>query len=234
MTNVTMRTGTATMPVSNVTGAEHHDDAFAVRVQASMKKLDDERKARWETYDLPSVTPISTFADYAAAIAWRSSLAQARANDLLELSKATTAISRGFAARQDDETERKVQAVMAGRPNEAFDGFEELNGKVARLRDSTTIQSIAVSRQDETIATIRSERSIDAAEAMAPAHRDAVAAIVAAIAQLRVAFDREEAARSKVKDAGYDDRLTNFGSGNLLRVGSQLNEIERRAVEYSR
>ncbi|WP_156359846.1 hypothetical protein [Sphingomonas sp. Leaf10] len=190
--------------------------------------------ARWATYQLPAITPLASFADYADASAKRRAIALERTDIEKELNKAVTSIAVGMAGRQDDETERQARAILEGRPHEAFEGFEELNSQVARLRQKLKGYAQALRRQDEVVADIKSERSIDAAAAMEAAHRDAVRSIAAAIGLLREAFDREEACRTLVTQAGYDDRLPNFAGGRLIRGNEMVADIERRATEYGK
>lgn len=225
---------TRTAPAETAGTSIEREDANEPLFLRSMTRMAKETLARWATYRLPNVTPLASFADYAAAAKKRADIAIARSEHEKELSKAITAITRGFAARQDDETERHAQAILAGRGNEAFEGFEELKSQQARLSQHVKAYASALRGQDEIVATIRSERSIDAAETMSPAHHEAVTAIATAIAQLREAFDREEAARTLVTNAGYDARLPSFASGTTMRPGGQLDEIERRAREYVR
>ena len=234
MTKVTMAIAAPAVD-EDYAARERDREEYADCAQASIDRARAERRQRWASYNLPAVTPLASFADYTAAAEKRRHLALDRTADAEELERANTAFARGMAARHDDETERQVQAVMAGRPDEAFEGFEELRAQITRLRQNVKVKAIAVGRQDEVIATIRSERSIDANETMIPAHRDAVAAIVAAITQLREAFDREEAVRSHVRDAGYENRLPQFGpSDGILRPGGEFGIIEHRAREYLR
>lgn len=192
------------------------------------------RSTRHAAYDLPTITPLAEFADYQSARTKRAELATAASAIGAELAATQTAIARGFAALREDETTRQARDLIAGRSSEAFQGFEELRVRVARLTQQSVAYGEAVRMQDEIVATIRSERSIDAAEAMQGAHKSAVAAIAEAIAQLRVAFDREEAARLAVKRAGYDARLPSFVQYGLLGTGSQLDRIEEQARHYGR
>jgi len=227
-------TTTATLAPHAAANTLDDEDANEPLFLRSMARAARATIGRWATYRLPTVTPLANFADYAAAAEKRRLLAVDRTASEKELNKAVTAITRGMAARQDDETDRHAQAILDGRAAEAFEGFEELKSQVARLSQRVKAYAKALRMQDETVATIRSERSIDAAETMAPAHRDAVTAIAVAIAQLREAFDKEEAARTLVTNAGYDARLPSFAPGNSMRVGGPLDEIERRAREYVR
>lgn len=211
-----------------------HEDTDEPLFVRAMARAAHDTKTRWETYGLPTVTPLAQFADYAEAAKKRRELAIERTAVGKELEETITAITRGMVARNDDETDRQARAILAGQLEEAFEGFEELRGKQARLTERLKSYAKAVAMQDEVVATIRSERSIDAAEVMAQAHRAAVVAIGDAIAQLREAFDREEAARTRVTQAGYDARLPVFAPGNAMRPGGQLDEIQRRAREYAR
>lgn len=210
------------------------DDVYQSHLVRSWERMARDQKTRWATYGLPAITPLTSFADFAAAATKRRDLAVARTACEKDLRKAVTAIARGMAGRNDDETERQARDILDGRPEEAFEGFEELRSQVARLTQRVKSYGQAIRMQDEAVATIRSERSIDAAEAMASAHRAAVAAIADAITQLREAFDREDAARTLVTDAGYDARLPVFAAGPLMRPGNQLDNIERQAREYIR
>lgn len=209
-------------------------DADAPLFLKAILRDNDRKAARWATYQLPALTPLASFADYADASAKRRKIALERTAIEKELNKAVTSIAVGMAGRQDDETERQASAILDGRPDEAFEGFEELNSQVARLRQQLKGYAQALRLQDEVVAGIKSERSIDAAASMESAHRDAVRSIAVAIGQLREAFDREEACRTIVAQAGYDDRLPQIAPGRLFRPGEQLDDIERRASEYAR
>jgi hypothetical protein len=224
---------TATAASQTAASFIDQDDPEEPLFVRSMRRVARETVARWATYRLPNVTPLASFADYAAAANKRREIAIERSANEKELSATVTAITRGFVAREEDETERHAQAILDGRANEAFEGFEELKSQQARLTRQLKAYVVAIRTQDEAIAAIRSERSIDAAETMVPAHRDAVTAIASAIRQLREAFDREEATRTLVTNAGYDSRLPSFGSGAIMQ-GGHLEDIERRAHEYIR
>lgn len=208
-------------------------DGAPLFVRALMR-TDRDKRTRWAAYGLPPVPPLTSFPDYTAAADKRRDIALARTASEKELRKAITAISRGMAALRDDETDRQARDIIAGRSEEAFEGFEELKAQVARLTQRVKAYNEALRMQDEAVATIRSERSIDAAEVVAPAHREAVAGIADAIAQLRTALDREEAARAVATQAGYDGRLPNFAVHGIFGQSSQLDDTERRAREYVR
>lgn len=208
-------------------------DGAPLFVRALMR-ADPDKKKRWAAYGLPPLPPLTSFPDYTVAAAKRRDIALARTASEEELRKAITAISRGMAALRDDETDQQARDIIAGRPEEAFDGFEELKAQVARLTQRVKAYNEALRMQDEAVATIRSERSIDAAEVLAPAHREAVAAVADAIAQLRTALDREEAMRAVATQEGYDGRLPNFAVHGIFGLSSQLDDTERRAREYVR
>lgn len=211
---------------------DHSDVSLLVR---DMAQADRQRQAGLAAYKLPTITPLSSFADYAAAAAKRYELATTLSATHRELQETVTAISRGFAANRDSETDRQAKDLLAGKPEEAFDGFEELNSQRARLHQRAKAYNRAVAMQDEIIAGIRSDRSIDAAEVMSEAHRDAVAGIADAIARLREACHREQAARTAVVAGGYDDRLPHMGlMSHLLGPVGQLDAAESRAREYLR
>lgn len=232
MMEVLTTTNVAAALANATTAALYSEDTYESRVERSRVSRAQELRARWATYRLPVVTPLPSFADFAAAAKKRADLAIERSVCEKDLSKAVTAISRGMAARRDEETDRQAIEILAGRTDEAFEGFEDLKAQVARLTQRGKAYAKALNMQDEVVATIRSERSIDASEAMASSHRDAVSAIADAIGQLRTAFDREDACRTLVREAGYDDRLPNFAPGAVLRPGAALDELERRAREY--
>jgi len=200
----------------------------------ALMRTDRDKKVRWAAYGLPPVPPLTSFADYTAAADKRRDLALARTASEKDLRQAVTAIARGMAALRDDDTERQAQDILAGRPEEAFEGFEELKAQVARLTQRVKAYAHALRMQDEVVATIRSERSIDAADLIAPVHHESVAEIADAIAQLRNAFDREEAVRAVATQAGYDNRLPSFAEYGIFNGSSQLNDTERRAREYVR
>lgn len=209
-------------------------DAADTLYLRAMARSARDTSTRWATYRLPTITPLASFSDYATEAAKRHDLAVDRTKHEKELTKAITAIARGMAARQDDETTRQADAILEGRPDEAFEGFEELKSQVARLTQKVKAYSQAVTRQDEVVATIRSDRSLDAAEMMAPAHQAAVLAIADAIASLREAFDREEAARASVTQAGYDARLPSFACAGIFGQNGRLDDVELRARDYVR
>ncbi|WP_156363608.1 hypothetical protein [Sphingomonas sp. Leaf357] len=218
----------------NTVRADDWEDADEPWTLRALKRGERETLLRWSKYRLPNVTPLASFADYAAAAEKRADIARARSVSETELRKAVTEIARGIAARQEDQTAKQAQAILDGRANEAFEGFEELKSQQARLSQQLKVYGVALRTQEGVVAEIRSERSIDAADAMRPAHQAAVADIAVAVAQLREAFDREEAARTLVTKAGYDARLPSFSPGTAMRQGGQLDEIERRAREYTR
>ncbi len=191
-------------------------------------------KTRWAAYDLPPVTPLDAFADYVEAATKRREIALENSKCVKDLDKAVTAIARGFAAIRDEETSRQADDILAGRKEEAFQGFEELRAQQARLTQRLKAYGEALRRQDEVVAAIKSERSIDAAEIMAPTHRDAVKAISDALVQLRLALDREEAVRAAVVDEGYDARLPSFSCGGIFGLNGRLEELDRLSREYVR
>jgi hypothetical protein len=203
-------------------------------MERAMARAARDIKTRWSSYDLPTVTPLSSFADFSAAAAKRREVAIERSACEKELSKAVTAIARGMAARRDEETDRQARDILDGRPEEAFVGFEELRTQVARLTQRQKAYCEALRIQDEHLATIRSERSIDAAASMSAVHRDAAGAIAEAVSQLRIALDREEAIRVSVTQAGYDARLPNFAMPNLFGNNGRFDELERLTREYAR
>lgn len=190
--------------------------------------------ARWARYDLPAVTPLTSFPDFAEASAKRAKIAVKRTEVFNELNAAITAYSAGWSTHQDEQTERQANAILNERSDEAFEGLDELNARIAKLRQKLAGYVRALQIQDEVVASIKSERSIDAAAAMEAAHRDAVRSIATAIAMLREAFDREEACRTQVVQGGYDGRLPSFAAGRILRGNEEVHDIERRAIEYGK
>ena len=67
-------------------------------MERAMARAARDIKTRWSSYDLPTVTPLSSFADFSAAAAKRREVAIERSACEKELSKAVTAIARGMAA----------------------------------------------------------------------------------------------------------------------------------------
>jgi molecular chaperone GrpE (heat shock protein) len=193
-----------------------------------------EQAARWAKYDLPVIQPLATLSEYAEANQKRVDLVAEISAIEQELRTAVNERNHGLALERESRIDRQVSDILAGRADNAFNTFEELNAKISRLSQRLAAYDRAWRTQMEVVTAIRSECSIDAVEAVKPAHRGAVGNIVKAIDQLRVALDRETAIRHVLSDAGYDVRLPSFGLYQTFGPDSPLSDTDRRAREYTR
>lgn len=173
-----------------------------------------------------AITPLTGHADYAELAAKHLDIANRRAKIDRDAQSARTELARGMVAFQNSAVEDAAQAIIDGREGEAFQGFEELRARAARLQEESKAYQEALRIVKGQMDAIAAERSIDAAEAAAPHHRKVVAEIADACAMLVRALSEESMIRDLVTAAGYDARLPIFNFDAPPAV------LERHAREY--
>lgn len=174
------------------------------------------------------LVPLAKYPEYAEFAAKHLRLRTRRAELSRELSETITSIARGTASYNKHRLERLTQKIIDGADTDVFEGFEELRARQVRLENEVRSHFKAQGQVWSEIETMRSERSIDAAEAVRPVHMSIVAVIADACATLQEAPRSETAIHDVLKDAGYDNRLR-----NLQEIDS-LAELESRARECAR
>ena len=145
-----------------------------------------------------------------------------------ELRETITSIARGMSAFNKHKIEHQAQAIIDGVDAEAFQGFEEMKSRSVRLDSEVKSHARALGQVRAEMEAIRSERSIDAAEAVRPIHAKVVGVIADACATLQKALRDEALIREIVTDAGFDSRLPTF------QGIKDIAELESRAREYAR
>jgi hypothetical protein len=197
------------------------------RLDSASRRRKQEIDAVKERFGIDLV-PLAEHSDYAELAAKHLRIGTRRAELSRELSETITSIARGMSAYNKHRIERQAQAIIEGVETEAFQGFEELRTRQARLESEVRSHVKAQGQVWSEMETMRSERSIDAAEAVRPAHMSIAAVIADACATVQEALRLEVAIRDAAKDAGYDDRLRN------LQGIASLAELESRARECAR
>lgn len=173
------------------------------------------------------LAPLGEHEDYAKLAATHLRIGTRQAELDRELVETNTSLARGMSAYNKNQVEHQAQAVIDGDESGAFQGFEELRSRQARLESELRSHAEALGTIRAKMLAMRSERSIDAAEAVRPAHRSVAAAIAEACVTLREALQMETAIHDILKEAGFDDRLRN------LQGISDVAELESRAWELA-
>ena len=199
---------------------------FTVGVVASSRENYVARRHALQKQIGLAITPLAGHADYAELAAKHLDIANRRSKIERDVQSARTELARGMVAFQNSGIEDAAQAIIDGRDGEAFQGFEELRARAARLQEETKAYQEALRIVKGQMDAIAAERSIDAAEAAAPHHRKAVAEIADACAMLIRALSNESMIRDMVTAAGYDARLPIFNFDASPAV------LERHAREY--
>jgi hypothetical protein len=188
------------------------------------RKLErDEVKERFAI----GVVPLVEHEDYAVLAAKHLRIGTRRAELDRELRETITALARGMAAYNKHRVEHQAQAVIDGVDGNTFQGFEEMRSRQVRLENEVSIHSQALRQLWPEMETIKSERSIDAAESARPAHTKVVGVIADACATLLKALRDEALIREVVTDAGFDSRLP------IFQGIKDIAELESRAREYA-
>jgi len=189
----------------------------------------------------PTVIPIKADPEWEAAAEKGRQIGTEWHRLQKELEQAAAELSRGYLAHRDGEVEAQAQAILDGRPVEAFAGFEELRSRQARLRQGIAAHGEALRRHREQSEDLRYRLSVAAAEQAAPAHKAAAREVAEAIVALRTAIMHERMIRKALTDAGYQAALPNLGGPfgesvylTSLAPNSEIGRLAEQAAEYAR
>lgn len=210
---------------------QQDQDELALRRREHRLESDGRRhtQARDEVRERYSIgiVPLAQQEDYAKLAAKHLDIGTRRAKLDREQTDTVTAIARGMASFNKNRIEHQAQSIIDGSV-EAFQGFEEMKSRSARLESEVKAHSQALRMLRDQMESIKSDRSIDATEAARPAHNLAVADISEACAMLLKALRDEALIREIVTDAGYDNRLPAF------QGIKDIAELQSRARDYAR
>ncbi|WP_271299649.1 hypothetical protein [Sphingomonas sp. CV7422] len=197
------------------------------RFEGALRRRKQESDAVKERFEIQLV-PLAEHPDYAELAVKHLRIGTRRAELSRELSETITSIARGMSAYNKHRIDRQAQAIIDGVEADPFQGFEELRSRQTRLENEVRSHVRAQAQVWSDMETMRSERSIDAAEAVRPAHMSIASVIADACATLQEALRLETAIHDVAKDAGYDDRLRNLqGIANLAELESRARECAR-------
>lgn len=220
----------AGMPQSFVDREADADAALTKRLQMmdaserGRRQECDEVKRRFDI----ELDPLSDAEDYAELAAKHLSVGTRMAELDEELREANLELARGISAFNKNKIERRAQDIIDGVADDASRGFEEMRARSARLESELSSHVHAKGLLWSKMQAMRSERSIDAVEAVRPAHRRVVTTIAEACERLLAAIRDEQHMREIVTNAGFDNRLPAFQST------ADLVELELRARAYVR
>jgi predicted nucleic acid-binding Zn-ribbon protein len=132
------------------------------------------------------------------------------------------------------EIDRIARAELDGNAETADETAADLVARIATLKTRHAITRHKFNLKLQELQTMRSEMSLDAVEAFRPEHKAAVAQVLAAWAALREAMAAERATRSAFAEAGYDQRLPEYGPQVVfVDYGYDICRWEVAAREYA-
>jgi hypothetical protein len=208
------------------------EDELAITRREHRLESDGRRhtQARDEVRERYAITiePLAHHDDYAKLAAKHLEIGTRMAKLDQEQNDTVTAIARGMASFNKNKIEHQAQSIIDGATEEAFQGFEEMKSRSARLESEVKAHSQALGMLRAQMDSIKADRSIDVTEAVRAAHTRAVTSISEACATLLKALRDEALIREIVTHAGYDNRLPGFQSIN------DIAELEIRARNYAR
>jgi len=192
------------------------------RYESAARRRDQETSEVRERFAIQLV-PLQEHQDYAKLAADHLRIGTQRAQLEKELRETVTALARGMAAYNKQNIDKQVQAIIDGVEDRAAHGFEEMKARQVRLEDEVRRYGRAQVKVRTEMEVLRSERSIDAADAVRQAHRAICGMISDACAALQKSLRDHARLQDIVTDAGYDHRLPE------LKGISDLAELESRA-----